>query len=143
LHQQFDEPTLREAISSAFNGNFLRTPKHLHRLASQYDFKVCKPSSVDDCWAIYKECDLHIGSRLHAHLYFLSQAKKSYLVSVDGRAGGFAEALGFNLFDPISSDSLPDQDFPKYRIEAVNLFANMKKFVSATKKILEIDNNAI
>jgi hypothetical protein len=49
--------------------------------------------------ACYQETSVHIGSRLHAHLYFLSQNKSTYLFAVDGRAEGFAESLGFPLLN--------------------------------------------
>lgn len=42
----------------------------------------------------YKECDMHIGYRLHAHLHFLSNKKVSFLVNEDGRGRGAQEALG-------------------------------------------------
>ena len=42
----------------------------------------------------YTECDLHIGYRLHGHIYFLSQRKPSFLLYEDGRGRGFSEAVG-------------------------------------------------
>lgn len=42
---------------------------------------------------IYDECDLHIGYRVHTHIYFLSHRKPSYLIAEDSRAMGVCEAI--------------------------------------------------
>ena len=44
--------------------------------------------------AFYDACDLHVGYRLHGHLYFLSRRLPSVLLEEDGRGRGAAEALG-------------------------------------------------
>lgn len=40
-----------------------------------------------------KEGDLHIGTRLHSNIYFLSTGKPSYLLSVDNRTRGFLSTI--------------------------------------------------
>jgi phosphotransferase system IIB component len=42
----------------------------------------------------YLDCDLHIGYRLHAHLYFLRIRKPSILIEEDGRGIGMSRTLG-------------------------------------------------
>jgi hypothetical protein len=42
----------------------------------------------------YKNCDLHVGYRVHAHIYFLSIRKPTFLISVDGRGMGVSKTLG-------------------------------------------------
>ena len=42
----------------------------------------------------YKECDLHIGYRVHAHIYFLSVKRPSFLFHEDGRGVGVSSVLG-------------------------------------------------
>jgi hypothetical protein len=42
----------------------------------------------------YDECTLHVGYRVHAHLYFSSKRKPSLLVEEDGRGAGASQALG-------------------------------------------------
>lgn len=42
----------------------------------------------------YDECDLHVGYRVHAHLYFLSKRIPSILINEDGRGLGMTESLG-------------------------------------------------
>lgn len=43
---------------------------------------------------IYDDCDLHIGFRVHAHLYNLSKRNRSILIQEDGRGAGANQALG-------------------------------------------------
>lgn len=44
----------------------------------------------------YKQCDLHVGYRVHAHIFFLSMRKPSLLIHEDGRGLGVSEALNIN-----------------------------------------------
>ncbi|SHF00362.1 Polysaccharide pyruvyl transferase [Marinitoga hydrogenitolerans DSM 16785] len=43
--------------------------------------------------SIYDECDLHIGYRVHTHIYFISHRKPSYLIAEDSRAIGVCKAI--------------------------------------------------
>ena len=45
---------------------------------------------------IYDTCDLHIGFRVHAHIYNLSHRNRSILIEEDGRGSGVNQALGLN-----------------------------------------------
>lgn len=45
-------------------------------------------------FSAYNECDLHVGFRVHAHIYNLSQRIPSVLIEEDGRGWGAVEALG-------------------------------------------------
>jgi hypothetical protein len=47
----------------------------------------------------YKDCDLHIGYRVHAHLYFLSQRKPSILLNEDGRGYAMSRTLDTRIFN--------------------------------------------
>ena len=42
----------------------------------------------------YSKVDLHIGYRVHAHIFMNSIAKKSILISEDGRAKGVKGVIG-------------------------------------------------
>lgn len=53
--------------------------------------------------AFYADCDLHVGFRVHAHLFFLSKRLASYLINEDGRGAGMAASLeqpGLDHDDP-------------------------------------------
>lgn len=43
--------------------------------------------------SFYDECDLHVGYRVHGHIYFLSKRKPSILLHEDGRGRGVSESL--------------------------------------------------
>lgn len=43
---------------------------------------------------IYDECDIHIGYRVHAHIYNLSRRNKTILIEEDVRGAGINDALG-------------------------------------------------
>lgn len=47
-----------------------------------------------DGFSVYDDCDIHVGYRVHAHLYNVSRRKPSYLIEEDGRGFGAVEALG-------------------------------------------------
>ena len=47
---------------------------------------------------VYDDCDLHIGFRVHAHIYNLSNRHLSILIEEDGRGAGVNEALGIQGF---------------------------------------------
>lgn len=44
--------------------------------------------------AFYRECDLHIGYRVHAHVNFISFRKPSFLLQEDTRGLGMSQVLG-------------------------------------------------
>lgn len=43
---------------------------------------------------LYDDCDLHVGHRVHAHIYNLSERKASILIEEDARGAGVNEPLG-------------------------------------------------
>ena len=47
-----------------------------------------------DSFKIYDNCSLHIGFRVHAHIYNLSKRHRTILIEEDGRGAGVNEALG-------------------------------------------------
>ena len=47
-----------------------------------------------DGFSIYNDSDLHIGFRVHAHIYNLSIRNRSILIEEDGRGAGVNQALG-------------------------------------------------
>ena len=43
---------------------------------------------------LYDDCDLHVGHRVHAHIYKLSERRASILIEEDARGAGVNEPLG-------------------------------------------------
>jgi hypothetical protein len=112
------------------------TPAELHDYARRRGFTIYQPRSVEECWNLYNTCDLHLGSRLHAHLYFLSQARRSYLTYVDDRCLGIARALGFPLVEPAAWERSLDCDFEHCRSEARRCHRTMDRFLRYVKELL-------
>lgn len=56
----------------------------------------------------YSDCDLHIGFRVHAHLYFLSQRKPSILLNEDGRGYAMSKTLDTRIFNGSDSGAVKD-----------------------------------
>ena len=57
-----------------------------------------------DGFSIYDDCDLHIGFRVHAHIYCLSMRKRSVLIEEDGRGAGVNQILGLPSLKSYSDD---------------------------------------
>ncbi len=108
--------------------------ERLRWYAVKRGYQVVTPRSADMCMAFYRDVDMHIGSRLHAHLFFLSRNKKSFLTPVDGRAIGVADELGFPLCDPSRFDMYLDFNFEIVRSRARDGFKVMEKFVGSLPK---------
>jgi hypothetical protein len=136
LHQQFkparSNRLLRRWMPARYGG-----PDDLHAFVARRGMHIARPTSTAEMREVYRECSLHIGSRLHAHLYFLSQNRSSYLFAVDGRAEGFAESLSFPLLDG-SEDALEARcDFAAVQRAMAGLWSGpMKSFLSSVQRTL-------
>jgi hypothetical protein len=94
--------------------------------------------SAENLINYYSNVDLHIGFRVHAHIFMNSIARQSILVSEDGRAKGVKGAIGGIVLDGYTSfkESLIAKIFNKLFPFYDRFFAN--KFL--TKELLsEID----
>ena len=61
--------------------------------ALELGFEVVDTAYNTNKMDFYDKCDLHIGYRVHAHIYFLSKRLPSILIHEDGRGNGVSEAL--------------------------------------------------
>lgn len=72
--------------------------KKQNKLVKYLEYKNIKyvdaSGSAEALMSTYDEFDLHLGYRVHAHLYMLSQGKPSYLIAEDGRGTGQQQVLG-------------------------------------------------
>lgn len=59
--------------------------------------------SADNLKAYYDEVDLHIGFRVHAHIYMTSMRRPSVLFSEDCRGAGLKEVLGGHIYNAIEN----------------------------------------
>lgn len=75
--------------------------KKIAEYADKLGFKTVDVAFDLDKINFYDECDLHIGYRVHAHIYFLSKRLASILLHEDGRGNGVTDALkspGINAY---------------------------------------------
>jgi hypothetical protein len=137
LHQNYSAPSRFEFVRHQllpYDSQCKNVYERLRWYAVKRGYQVVTPQSADACIALYRGIDLHIGSRLHAHLLFLSYNKRSFLTCVDGRAVGMAEAFGFPLCDPGRFDEYLNFDFEIVRNRARAIFKVMEKFMETLPK---------
>lgn len=103
----------------------------LRKFARARGFEVVVPRNADEALALYETVDLHVGSRLHAHLRMLSQNRRSFLTKVDERITGFAEHFDFPVCDPLRLEHYLDADFERVRDRARRTHDVMRTFVDS------------
>lgn len=134
LHQNFSPPGKFEFVRHRFlpfSHGCKNACERLRWYAVKRGYRVVIPVSPDACIDFYRDIDMHVGSRLHAHLMFLSRNRRSFLTPVDGRGAGMAEFLGFPLCDPNRLDDYLDFDFETVRSRARESFQVMERFVKS------------
>jgi hypothetical protein len=139
LHQAYPAAASRprwQAAVDRLRGREMRTAQALHEHARRRGFRLFAPQRIEQCWELYEASDLHVGSRLHAHLYFLRQAKRSFLSYVDERCVGISRALDFPLCDPADWNAAQDHDFERTRLAARSCHRVMAQFVSSLQERL-------
>lgn len=112
--------------------------------ATALGYKVVDTSYGLEKIDFYKECDLHIGYRVHAHIFFLARRKPSFLINEDGRGQGQARSLGLaalNVGEPGMPEKLAEEIDRYYdtrgaaHAETVatmkQTFGTMKEFLSS------------
>lgn len=69
-------------------------PEQARRQLADRHIKAIDISGSKDGFKIYDDCDLHIGFRVHAHIYNISIRNRSVLIEEDGRGAGVDLSLG-------------------------------------------------
>ena len=67
--------------------------------AKKLGFKVVDTSFDLQKIGFYKDLDLHVGYRVHAHLDFISRRKPSILINEDGRGQGMVESMNLPVLN--------------------------------------------
>jgi hypothetical protein len=103
--------------------NFLNILKEKH-------ISIIDISSDYKGMEIYDSCDIHIGYRVHAHIYSLSKRIPSILIEEDGRGAGVNEALSLKKiraynYSPIHFENML---FEKIILKINNRY-NINKYV--------------
>ncbi len=71
----------------------------IKKSAEELGYEIVNAAFDLDNIRFYDQCDLHVGYRVHGHLYFLSKRKPSVLLHEDGRGRGVSEALNIKGID--------------------------------------------
>lgn len=96
-------------------------------LARDLGYSIIPFSTYQQAFQFYKTCDLHIGSRLHAHLYFLSQGKPSFLFGFDRRHEGIAKTYNIKIRN--SGDfEMRNEEFEDVKKKIQSVYENMLLF---------------
>ncbi|KGK98392.1 hypothetical protein LI82_11855 [Methanococcoides methylutens] len=102
----------------------------IKREADELGYNVVDTSYNLDKIQFYDDCDLHVGYRVHAHLYFLSKRKTSILLHEDGRGRGVSESLnvrGIDAFERTSVGYIADRlNVPKVSEALKTMFENIR-----------------
>lgn len=96
----------------------------LARAAQWLGFEVIDASFDLSAIEFYESADLHVGYRVHAHLYFLSVRRPSLLISEDGRGLGQALSLGDPYALKAGESGLADRVLQSIDEELKNSFAS-------------------
>ena len=124
--------------------------------AEKLGYKIVDLSYDLSKMSLYDECDLHIGYRVHAHIYCLSHRVRTVLLNEDGRGSGVCQATNLYgidcYYDVINQnnklsiipnqfahlaladyiDELKEEQYENYHLvkqRLVNKFGQMKKFL--------------
>lgn len=114
----------------------------LSQLKMHYEIENISGSS--EGFKQYDSCDLHVGFRVHAHIYNLSMGTPSILINEDARGNGVNDALGIRN---VSIDKYLDKQLMDYfhYLEETNLYQYIRSceairfyYVAMQKYIKEI-----
>ena len=116
----------------------------MQKLANMIGMKTYDASGVSlDSFAESYEHDVHIGTRLHSHIYFLSSNKPSFLFNVDMRTEAFLKTIetpsdkytisGIRNLVNLLAERIAENDFGEFNSvhsEITKFYIGMKNFLN-------------
>lgn len=151
-------PLLRELIlhlSKIFDGAQICLVNHrelkqgtlkiVEELKSLPTFSFTNISGSAEGFRQYDDCDLHIGFRVHAHIYNLSRHQYSILINEDIRGRGVNHTLGLENIDidkPLSREKKLFGTFAlkKYNHTEVNINSAVLQHIDDYMEYSEMEN---
>lgn len=88
-----------DRVDAWVDDNEARNNARISEAAKQLGFRIVDVSVGSSGLGFYKDFDLHVGYRVHAHLLFLASRSPSLLLHEDGRGVGASESLGVRGID--------------------------------------------
>jgi len=114
IRSEFPDATLYVAYHSEAN----EKSKEVAGYAKSLGYIEINMAGRVEGLSLYDEIDLHIGYRLHGHIYFLRKRKPSLLLIEDARAFGIANTgpLSVGTFDAVTADGTSVDDSAPQRV---------------------------
>jgi hypothetical protein len=85
--------------------------------ATSLGYQIVDLSHSGEGTSLYDRCDLHVGFRLHAHLYTLSKRTPSLLLHEDGRGVAASATLNLRGFDAFKRSTAGRLPMPTPRLQ--------------------------
>jgi len=130
VKENFKDSNLIASFHQNYNNNEL--DKYLKNLG----FEIFKSEQYEDFIELYKDTDLHIGNRVHAHLKCLSLGVRSFLTPFDLRQFYFSKSLNFPLINKLPDDILETYNFDNFKFKQNEYKLNMDKFIHKVKEFI-------
>jgi len=130
VKENFKDSNLIASFHQNYNNNEL--DKYLKNLG----FEIFKSEQYEDFIELYKDTDLHIGNRVHAHLKCLSLGVRSFLTPFDLRQLYFSESLDFPLINKLPDDILETYNFDNFKFKQNEYKLNMDKFINKVREMI-------
>ena len=130
VKENFKNSNLIASFHQNYNNNEL--DKYLKNLG----FGIFKSEKYEDFIELYKDTDLHIGNRVHAHLKCLSLGVRSFLTPFDLRQLYFSKSLDFPLINKLPNDILEIYNFDNFKFKQIEYKLNMDKFINKVKEFI-------
>jgi len=111
--------------------------KPLWDFAKSLGFEIFASQDYEDFLDLYRDADIHLGNRVHAHLKCLSYGVRSFLTPFDLRQLFFAQSLDFPLITQASDPALQTYDFGRARARIEAARPQMDTFVEAVRSVLD------
>ena len=130
VKENFKDSNLIASFHQNYNNNELDI--YLKNLG----FEIFKSEQYEDFIELYKDTDLHIGNRVHAHLKCLSLGVRSFLTPFDLRQLYFSKSLDFPLINKLPDDILETYNFDNFKFKQNEYKLNMDKFIHKVKEFI-------
>lgn len=105
--------------------------------AKSLGFEVFTAATYEAFLDLYRQADLHVGNRVHAHLKCLSLGVRSFLTPFDLRQLFFARSLDFPLVKALPDPAFEAYDFARARARVAAARPAMDRFVGAVRDVLD------
>ena len=104
--------------------------------ASRLGYEVFRSANHQDFLRLYKQSDVHLGNRVHAHLECLSLGVVTFCTPFDLRQAYFGESLDFPLVQKMPDPLFAGYDFARAAAKRDAARASMDAFVGRVRSVI-------